>query len=60
MKKEFDCVEMKMKIQEELLREEEELGSEEAERRRARRIAEDPILGSFVARVTERRASPAA
>jgi len=51
---------MKRKIQEELQREEEEWGTEEAERRRARRVAEDPILGSFLARVTERRASPAA
>ncbi len=47
-KKEFDCVEMKAEIQERLLREVAELGEEEAQRRRAERLARDPILGGFL------------
>ena len=46
--KEFDCVEMKAKIQARLLKEVAELGEEEARRRRAERISRDPILGSFL------------
>jgi len=46
--KEFDCVEMKAEIQEQLLREVAELGEEEAQRRRADRLSRDPILGSFL------------
>jgi hypothetical protein len=46
--KEFDCVDMKAEIQERLLREVAELGEEEAQRRRAGRLASDPILGSFL------------
>jgi hypothetical protein len=46
--KEFDCVEMKAEIQEQLLREVAELGEEEAQRRRAERLSRDPILGSFL------------
>jgi hypothetical protein len=46
--KEFDCVEMKVEIQERLLREVAELGEEEAQRRRAERLSHDPILGSFL------------
>ena len=46
--KEFDCVEMKAKIQERLLREVAKLGEEEAQRRRAERLSRDPILGSFL------------
>jgi hypothetical protein len=47
-KKEFDCVEMKAEIQERLRREVEELGEEEAQRRRADRLSRDPILGGFL------------
>ena len=46
--KEFDCVEMKAEIQEQLLREVAELGEEEAQRRRAERLSRDPILGRFL------------
>jgi len=46
--KEFDCVEMKVEIQERLLREVTELGEEEAHRRRAERLSRDPILGGFL------------
>ena len=46
--KEFDCVEMKVEIQERLLREVAELGEEEAQKRRAERLSHDPILGSFL------------
>ena len=47
-KKDFDCVEMKWKIQQDLLREEQELGREEAKKRRRRRVLDDPILGPFL------------
>jgi hypothetical protein len=46
--KEFDCVRMKAEIQEWLLREVAEFGEEEAQRRRAERLARDPILGGFL------------
>jgi hypothetical protein len=46
--KKFDCVEMKVEIQERLLREVAELGEEEAQRRRAERLSRDPILGRFL------------
>ena len=46
--KKFDCVEMKAEIQERLLREVAELGEEKAQRRRAERLARDPILGGFL------------
>ena len=46
--KEFDCVEMKAEIQEQLLREVAELGEEEAHRRRAERLVRDPILSRFL------------
>jgi hypothetical protein len=46
--KEFDCVEMKVEIQEQLFREVAEFGEEEAQRRRAERLLQDPILGSFL------------
>lgn len=50
--KDFDCVEMKWKIQQDLLREEEELGWEEAKKRRQQRVLDDPILGPFLAKLT--------
>ncbi len=50
--KAFDCVEMKAKIQEELLREEQELGPEEAKRRQWQRALNDPILGPLLAKLT--------
>jgi hypothetical protein len=46
--KEFDCVEMKRRIQEENQREVEELGRDEAERRQWQRVLDDPILGPLV------------
>jgi hypothetical protein len=42
--KDFDCVQMKSDIQDMLLEEEERLGKEEAERRRAERLQNDRIL----------------
>jgi len=51
-KKDFDCVEMKWKIQQDLLREEQELGREEAKKRRRQRVLDDPILGPFLAKMT--------
>ncbi|MGO9895394.1 MAG: hypothetical protein ACLPX8_14440 [Bryobacteraceae bacterium] len=39
---------MKAEIQQRLLREVAELGEEEAQRRRAERLARDPILGGFL------------
>jgi hypothetical protein len=50
--KKFDCVQMKIEIQERLLREIAELGEEEAARRRRDRLARDPILGAFLERRT--------
>ena len=46
--KDFDCVEMKRRIQEENQREVEVLGREEAERRQWQRVLDDPILGPLV------------
>jgi hypothetical protein len=46
--KEFDCVDMKSEIQDRLLREIAEFGEEEAQRRRAERLRNDPILGAFL------------
>jgi hypothetical protein len=51
-KKDFDCVEMKWKIQQDLLREEQDLGREEAKKRRRQRVLDDPILGPFLAKLT--------
>ena len=47
----FDCVQMKWDIQQKLLEEERQLGPEEARRRRAERVRNDPILGSFLRRM---------
>lgn len=46
--REFDCVRMKWEIQQRHRREAEELGEEEAEKRRWQRVLEDPVLGAFV------------
>lgn len=54
-KKDFDCVEMKWKIQQDLLREEQELGREEAKKRRKQRVLNDPILGPFLAKLPNKR-----
>ena len=51
--KDFDCVQMKWDIQQKLLEEERRLGPEEASRRRAERIRNDPILGRFLRRMEE-------
>jgi len=48
--KKFDCVQMKIEIQERLLREIAELGEEEAARRRRDRLVHDPILGAILER----------
>ena len=54
-KKDFDCVEMKWKIQQQLLREEREHGAVEARKRRRQRVLDDPILGPFLAKLMGRR-----
>ena len=46
--KDFDCVQMKWNIQQELLREIDELGEEEARRRQRERVVNNPILGPFL------------
>ena len=46
--KDFDCVQMKWDIQQELLREIDELGEEEARRRQRERVVNNPILGPFL------------
>lgn len=51
--KTFDCVEMKVEIQQKLLDEIAELGEEEAARRRKERLSHDPILGPFLRRKIE-------
>ncbi len=53
-KKDFDCVEMKWNIQRELLREEQELGLEEAKKRRRERVLNDPVLGPFLTKLTDK------
>jgi hypothetical protein len=52
--KEFDCVEMKWRIQQDLLREERELGKEEAKKRRRQRVLNDLILGPFLAKLAKK------
>jgi hypothetical protein len=49
----FDCVQMKWAIQQELLDEESKLGREEARRCREERLRNDPILGPFLQRIEE-------
>jgi hypothetical protein len=51
----FDCIEMKADIQERLLREVAEFGEEEAGKRRAARLLQDPILGGFLRTKSARR-----
>jgi hypothetical protein len=46
--KNFDCVQMKARIQEQLLREIAELGEEEAGQRRKARLLRDPILSGLL------------
>jgi hypothetical protein len=59
-KKDFDCVEMKWNIQRDLLREEQELGLEEAEeaeeakKRRRERVLNDPVLAPFLTKLTDK------
>ena len=53
-KKDFDCVEMKWKIQQQLLSEVQALGAAEARKRRKQRVLDDPILGPFLAKLTGR------
>ena len=50
--KQFDCVKMKVEIQQRLLREIAEFGEEEAARIQKVRLADDPILSAFLARLT--------
>jgi len=52
--KDFDCVQMKMDIQQRLLEEETRLGKTEARRMRDERLRGDPILGPFLRRLEER------
>ena len=51
--KEFDCVQMKWDIQQNLLEEETRLGIAEARIRRAERLANDPVLGPFLKRLED-------
>ena len=55
--KKFDCVEMKAKIQRQLLDERARLGDEEARRIQWEAVKADPVLGPLLARV--RRTDPA-
>jgi hypothetical protein len=52
--KDFDCVQMKWDIQQQLLREIEELGEEEARRLQRERVMRNPILGRFLQAKTVR------
>ena len=51
--KDFDCVQMKWEIQQQLLEEERQLGYEEARRQRNERVRNNPILGPFLRRLEE-------
>lgn len=44
----FDCVQMKLEIQQRHRREASELGEEEATKRRWQRVLDDPVLGPFI------------
>ena len=52
--KDFDCVEMKAKIQAQLLEEAERLGEEEARRMQWERALRSPVLGEFIERLQKR------
>ena len=54
--KTFDCVEMKRKIQEQILSESADRTEEEIDRRRREEIARDPILGPIWERKPEKMA----
>jgi hypothetical protein len=56
--KKFDCVEMKARIQQQLLDQQARLGDQEARRVQRETAKADPILGPFLARV--RQTAPAA
>jgi hypothetical protein len=56
--KEFDCVEMKAKIQEQLRKEAAEMGEEEARKMQWQRALSDPIIGPVLKAITRRTASP--
>ncbi len=49
--KDFDCVEMKGRIQERLLSEFHDMSPEEARQVQRQRIADDPLLGPFLQKV---------
>ena len=53
-KKDFDCVEMKARIQAQLLEEAERLGEEEAHRMQWERAPRSPAPGEFIERLHER------
>jgi hypothetical protein len=55
--KDFDCIQMKSDIQQQLFREIEELGEEEARRRQRERVMINPILGPFLRAKTAREIS---
>lgn len=52
--KEFDCVEMKWKIQERLRKEAEEMGEEAARKMQWERALADPIIGPVLRAITNR------
>jgi len=53
-KKEFDCVQMKWDIQAQIAKEYKGIPEEEAHRLQAEQIANDPILGPFLKKVSLR------
>lgn len=57
MQKDFDCVEMKRRIQEELLKEWEGLSPEEIRRYEAEKIQANPLLAKFWTRPPYSKAS---
>ena len=56
--KEFDCVEMKARIQEKLRREAAEMGQEEARKMQWERALSDPIIGPLLRAITNRASAP--
>ena len=52
--KDFDCVEMKARIQARLIEEAERLGEEEARRMQWERALRTPVLGEFIEQLQER------